>query len=86
MSEGSNWEALRIAAENRVENLRITVTANGHGAYGKIDSDWLDLRMQQTFPSLVIKTNMYAYPEYLQGLQGHYTVLDEAQYNELKKL
>lgn len=35
-AEGSVWEALRISQENKVNNLKILVNANGWGAYGKI--------------------------------------------------
>lgn len=85
MAEGSNWEALRIAGEQRLENLRITVNANGTGAYGKIDQDLLDMRMQYFFPSLVLKTNVFDFPDYLQGFDGHYKVLNEEEYKELVK-
>lgn len=84
MAEGSNWEALRIAAELRLENLKIMVNANGYSAYKKVDSEWLDLRMQYFYPSLLMQTNLYEWPEYLQGLAGHYTVLSEDQYKELR--
>jgi transketolase len=36
-AEGSIWEALRIAQEERLNNLKIVVNANGWGAYSKID-------------------------------------------------
>lgn len=84
MAEGSNWEALRIAAELRLENLKVMVNANGYSAYQKVDSDWLDLRMQYFYPSLVQQTNLYEWPDYMQGLAGHYTVLNDSQYEELK--
>ena len=83
MNEGSMWEALRIAAENRIENLKVMVNANGWSAYNKVDSDWLDLRMQYFYPSLIQKTNMYQFPEWLQGQQAHYTVMTEEQYKEI---
>jgi len=83
MAEGSNWEALRIAGEQRLENLRITVNANGTGAYGKVETDLLEARMQYFYPSLVISTNMYSYPDYLQGLDGHYHTLTEDQYQDI---
>lgn len=85
MAEGSNWESLRIAGEQRLENLKIMVNANGTGAYGKIDSDLLDTRLQMFYPSLVIRTNMFKYPDYLQGFDGHYKVLNEEEYKELNK-
>lgn len=85
MAEGSMWEALRIAGEQRLENLRITVNANGHGAYSRIDADLLDLRLQYFYPCLVVKTNLFKFPEYLQGIDSHYTVLNEEQYKEVTK-
>lgn len=83
LNEGSMWEALRIAAEHRLENLRITVTANGFGAYCIIDPDWLDMRLQSFYPTLLVKTNMVRWPDFLNGLDGHYIVLDEAKYQNL---
>ena len=82
-AEGSMWEALRIAADQRLENLRITVNANGTSAYGKVDQDLLDLRLQYFYPSLAIKTNLFEYPEWLQGFDGHYVVLDKEKHDEL---
>lgn len=36
ISEGSIWEALRIASEQKLTNLKIILNANGWGAYGFI--------------------------------------------------
>lgn len=83
MMEGSNWEALRIAGDNRLENLRVTVNANGTGANGNIDTEMLDLRMQNFYPSLVVRTNMFKYPDVLQSIQGHYHVLSKKEYEEI---
>lgn len=35
-AEGSIWEALRIAADKKINNLRVIVNANGWGAYDPI--------------------------------------------------
>jgi len=83
MAEGSCWESLRIAGEQQLENLKIMVNANGTSAYGKVDTDLLDTRLQMFFPTLVVKTDLYKFPDYLQGFQGHYKVLNEAEYKEL---
>ena len=83
LAEGVCWEALRVAGEQRLENLKIMVNANGYGAYGKIDVDLLDKRLQFFFPTLVIKTNLYRFPAYLHGFDGHYKVLTEQEYKEL---
>jgi len=85
MAEGSCWEALRVAAELRLENLRITVIANGYSAYGLVDAALLDLRMQYFYPSLVLKTNLFKYPEFLQGVDGHYHILSKEDYEEITK-
>jgi len=86
MMEGSVWEALRIAGEQRLENLRVTINANSYGAYRPIDSEWIDLVTQLFYPSLVVKTNMFKYPSYLNGLEGHYHVLSEKEYKEVIQL
>jgi transketolase len=83
MNEGSNWEALRIAGEQRLENLRVTVNANGYTAYGKSEPELLDFRMQNFFPSLVLQPNMFDQPDWLQGVNGHYVVMDEDKYKEI---
>jgi len=82
MAEGMAWEALRVAGEQRLENLRVAVIANGYGAYGKIDIGALDTRLQTFYPTLVVRTNMFAFPDALQGVQGHYFKLDEKTYKE----
>lgn len=83
MAEGSMWEALRVAAEQRLENLKVAVICNSYGGYSKIDVDWLDTRLNAFYPTLVVRTNMFDYPDYLNGLSGHYTVLNEEQYEEV---
>jgi len=85
-AEGSVWEALNIAAKYRLENLRITVVANGYSAYDKVDRDDLDMRLQLFYPCLVLRANLFILPDYLNGLFGHYTVLNKKQYKELTGL
>lgn len=45
-SEGSIWEALRIASENKLTNLKIIVNANGYGAYSEIHTPSLRERFR----------------------------------------
>jgi hypothetical protein len=85
MAEGCAWEALNIASDHRLENLRVTVNANGYSAYNKVDADLLDTRMQMFYPSLVIRTNVFKYPDWMQGMAGHYAVMDREKYEELLK-
>lgn len=81
-AEGSVWEALRIAGDLRLENLRITVNANGYSAYQSVDIDLLDERLQLFYPTLVIKTNLFEFSDWAQGLQAHYHVLSDKEYEE----
>lgn len=83
MAEGSCWEALRIASDLKLENLRITVDCNGYGAMGKVDTEVMDARMQMFYPSLCIQSNVFSFPHFLQGLGGHYNVMSEDQYKQL---
>lgn len=45
-AEGSIWEALRIAGDNKLSNLRIVLNANGWGAYDKISLNILVKRLR----------------------------------------
>jgi len=84
-AEGAIWETLRIAGEQRLENLKVTVVANGLSALGKIDVDLLDLRLQYFYPCLVVKANLFSYPDFLNGIQGHYVIMTKEQYEESVK-
>ena len=84
-AEGSVWEALRIARDQQLENLRITVLANGHGALGPIDADDLEARLNAFYPTMVIRSNVFNFPEWVQGLAGHYVVMNKEQYEEITK-
>ena len=83
MAEGSCWEALRIAGELRLENLKVVCNANGYSALGKVDVEALDTRMQMFYPSLVLRTDMFKYPDFLQGIAGHYVSMTDEQYEEV---
>lgn len=83
MAEGSSWEALKIAMDYRLENLRVTCITNGYSGYGKTEPDLLDMRLQYFYPTLMLKVNTFAYPDWMQGIDGHYVKLDEAKYKEL---
>lgn len=82
-AEGSVWESLRVAGDLRLENLRVAVICNGYGAYGEIEVDLLEKRLQMFYPTLIVKANTFNYPEYLQGQQAHYHVLTEENAKEM---
>jgi len=82
-AEGAVWEALQVASKQRLENLNIAVVCNGYSAYGRVDVDDLDTRLNAFYPTLCFRTNLFNLPDFLQGLSGHYLKLDEKQYKEL---
>lgn len=84
-AEGSVWESLRIAAEQRLENLRVTVISNGTSAYGNVDQEYLEHRLKTTYPLVFARVNLFEFPEWLQGVGGHYVVMNETQYREVSK-
>ena len=83
LAEGSVWEALRIAAENKLDNLHVNVVANGFGAYSAIDVDILEERLFAFYPVTLHRTGMEKYPDWMLGLDAHYLRLSTAQYKEL---
>lgn len=46
MAEGSMWESLRIASEQKLGNLKLFVNANGFGAYGPVETKLLSQRIE----------------------------------------
>ncbi|MCK9371229.1 thiamine pyrophosphate-dependent enzyme [Candidatus Dojkabacteria bacterium] len=82
-AEGSVWEALRIASEQKLDNLKIIVNANSTGAYGKIDIDLLEKRLQSFFPVKVVRTDVFKFQSYLQGVDGHYHILTKEEYEAI---
>jgi len=85
-SEGSLWESLAIARKYQIENLRVALIANGYSAYDRVDIEDLDIRINSFYPTMTIKTNMFSYPDFLQGQAGHYVVLDKKMYKEVIKI
>jgi transketolase len=85
-AEGSVWEALRISGELRLENLRVFVNANGLSAYSLLDIDLLSTRLQMFYPTIVVKTQLNQFPAYLNGIEGHYHILTDKEYEECKKV
>lgn len=83
-AEGSVWEALRVAGEQKLNNIRLVVVCNGYGAYGTIDVDLLEARLKLFYPCIVVKANLFNYPDWLQGQQAHYHKMSDEDYKELK--
>lgn len=80
LAEGSVWESIRIWREQELDNLKIYVNCNGYGAYRTTETYEFPRDLE------IIQTSMEDYPEYLQGLMGHYKVLNKKEYNELMEV
>ena len=82
-AEGSIWEALRIANEQRLNNLKVYLNENGFGAYRRLYSVvpiWDDNDIW--YDPIICHTTMDGWPEWLQGLNAHYVTMDKAKYKE----
>ena len=80
-AEGSVWEALRFAYENKVTNLKLYVNANGWAAYDAVDLDYLENRIKAFHPDVnYVRTTVEHFG--LKGLHAHYTNFNEEQYKE----
>ena len=82
-AEGTIWEALRIAHDFNLKNLKITCIGNGYSALGKVDLDYLENRLNAFCPVTMERVDMSKYPEYLQGLEGHYHTMTEEEYEKI---
>ena len=68
-AEGSIWEALRIAQEQNLTNLKVYCNANSWASYQAVDLDLLEKRLNAFFP---IDFRRTVNPEGFEGLKGHY--------------
>lgn len=81
MAEGSCWEALRIAKEQKLDNLKVYANFNGFGALGAIDLDYLEARIKAFgFPVEIRRTDP-GLGEWAQGVMAHYKPADEKLWN-----
>jgi len=85
LAEGSCWEALRIAGEQKLKNLKVFINVNGYSALGKTNPKLINIRVQRFFPSSVVKTSMSKYPNWLQGVAALYVVMNKNKYKEIVK-
>lgn len=76
--EGATYEAFRIA-DKYCPNLKVFVVYNSLGAYGEI-SLWELPRLPESGQLYFV--NQERYPEWLRGLNGHYVVMNEVQFQE----
>lgn len=79
-AEGSIFEALTIARNLRLDNLKVYLNANGYSAYDEVDLDYLIKRLNAfEFPIKVYKTK-HTDLLFLSGLEAHYHKLTSEEY------
>ncbi len=81
-AEGSVWEALRIAEEQQLRNLKVYVNMNGWSAYDPIDTTRLTRRLKDFELDIRIYNTRLPEMTLLWGLAAHYIVLSEDLYKE----
>lgn len=81
-AEGIVWEALSFIKLNKINNLHVYVNMNGYGTFSKIDKKYLSKRLKSFLPTInIIKTNSKIL-NICDGLESHYHILNEREYNE----
>lgn len=75
MMEGSNWEALRIASDLFLNNLKIYCNFNGYTAVAKRSAFHLFKKLWQYTPTLHIEPYFTENGKGFDGVQGHYKKL-----------
>jgi transketolase N-terminal domain/subunit len=73
MMEGSNWEALRLKDELKLDNLKIYCNFNGYSAVAKVDGGKLYNRMKAFCSD--VKVYLTDNTEGFEGVRGHYVKL-----------
>jgi transketolase len=80
-AEGSIWESLKTIYEEKIENIEVFVNINGVCAYKEVDTDYMSTRLKAFLPTINLRyTTVEQYP-FLKGLNAHYHVMNEDNYN-----
>lgn len=81
-AEGSVWESLKTIQEENINNIEVYVNVNGYAAYKEVDSEYLINRLKAFLPTInIVRTTVEQFP-FLKGLNAHYHVMTEENYNE----
>ena len=81
-AEGSIWESLKTIVEQNITNIEVYVNVNGYAAYMEVNSVYLEQRLKAFLPSINIRyTSVEQFP-FLKGLNAHYHVMNEENYQE----
>jgi len=82
-AEGSIWESLKTIYELNINNIKIFVNINGLCAYKEVDINYMTTRLKAFLPQIELRyTTVEQYP-FLKGLNAHYHVMSEKNYNQV---
>lgn len=82
-AEGSIWEALKTIQEDSIHNIEVYANLNGYAAYKEVDSSYLTKRLKTFLPRINIRFTSVEQYSFLKGLNAHYHVMNEDNYNEV---
>ena len=84
-AEGSIWESLKFIHEHNVKNIKVYVNVNGYAAYDAVDINYLISRLRAFLPEInIVHTDVGAF-SFLRGLNAHYHVMSEKDYDRAKQ-
>lgn len=84
-AEGSIWESLKTIQELNINNIEVFVNINGLCAYKEVDIEYMSIRLKAFLPRIELRyTTVEQYP-FLKGLNAHYHVMSEENYNQVLK-
>lgn len=82
-AEGSVWEALKTIVEENIQNIEIFINVNGFCAYKEVNVDYLVNRLKIFLPTINIRYTTVEHYTFLKGLNAHYHVMNEQNYQEV---
>lgn len=85
LAEGSIWESLRFAHNNKLTNLFVHLNYNGYSALDKVDKNYTKKLCKNLYKNIKVHVAKKTKFKFLNALEGHYHVLTEDQFKEIKK-
>jgi transketolase len=85
-AEGSVWESLKTIVEQNITNIEIHVNVNGYAAYREVDVTYLENRLKSFLPNINIHYTTVEHFPFLKGLNAHYHVMKENDYQTALEL
>jgi len=84
--EGSIYESFNIIVKEKIDNIEVFLNLNGCSALSVLDKDRVCNIAKILLPNIKIRQTSSIYEKFplLNGVQGHYRVLSEADFKEIK--